>query len=70
VRVKADLRNEKLGFKIREAQMEKVPYMLVIGDQEMQAGTVAPRHRNGQTLAPMGVEAFARLVKESGDQFQ
>jgi threonyl-tRNA synthetase len=64
VRVQLDLRNEKLGFKIREAQLEKVPYMLVIGDQEMAAGTVAPRHRSGKNLEPMTPADFARFVAE------
>jgi threonyl-tRNA synthetase len=64
VRVQLDLRNEKLGFKIREAQLEKIPYMLVIGDQEMAAGTVAPRHRSGKNLDPMTPADFARFVAE------
>ncbi|HKL24969.1 MAG TPA: threonine--tRNA ligase [Desulfuromonadales bacterium] len=64
VRVQADLRNEKLGFKIREAQVEKVPYMLVIGDQEMEAGTLSPRHRSGKTLDAMTPEAFADFIRE------
>lgn len=64
VRVQADLRNEKLGFKIREAQMEKVPYMLVIGDQEMAAGTLAPRHRSGNTLEAMTPDEFIRFIQE------
>jgi threonyl-tRNA synthetase len=64
VRVQADLRNEKLGFKIREAQMEKVPYMLVIGDVEMEAGTVSPRHRSGTTLDLMSPDEFVAFVKE------
>ena len=59
IRVTADLRNEKLGRKIREAQLEKIPYMLVIGDQEVAAGTVAPRLREqGRTLEPMAVPDF------------
>ncbi len=70
VRVQVDLRNEKLSFKIREAQMEKIPYMLVIGDKEMASGTVAPRHRSGQTLEPMAPAEFARLVAEECRQYQ
>ncbi|MDT8440828.1 MAG: threonine--tRNA ligase [Desulfuromonadales bacterium] len=69
VRVQVDLRNEKLGFKIREAQMEKIPYMLVIGDQEMAAGTVAPRHRSGESLEPMAPAAFARFLEEECRQY-
>lgn len=69
VRVQKDLRNEKLGFKIREAQMEKVPYMLVIGDKEMESGTVAPRHRSGKTLDPMTPEEFIRFVQDECRQY-
>jgi threonyl-tRNA synthetase len=58
VRVEADLRNEKLGFKIREAQLQKVPYMLVIGDKEVESGNVAPRTRSGKDLGQMSVDAF------------
>jgi threonyl-tRNA synthetase len=64
VRVQSDLRNEKLGFKIREAQMEKVPYMLVIGDQEVSAGTVTARHRSGDNLDPMTPAAFITFIQE------
>jgi threonyl-tRNA synthetase len=69
VRVQADLRNEKLGFKIREAQMEKVPYMLVIGDQEMAAGTVTARHRSGENLEPMTPADFVQFIQEECRQF-
>ena len=64
VRVQVDLRNEKLGFKIREAQVEKVPYMLVIGDKEVADGTLSPRHRSGETLVAMTPEEFAAFVQE------
>ncbi len=57
-RVQVDDRSEKLGYKIREAQVQKVPYMLVIGDKEMQAGGVAVRHRHAGDLGVMTVEAF------------
>ena len=69
IRVQADLRNEKLGFKIREAQMEKVPYMLVIGDQEMAAGTVAPRHRSGESLKAMTPAEFIDFIQTECQQF-
>jgi len=69
VRVQVDLRNEKLSFKIREAQMEKIPYMLVIGDKEVAAGTVAPRHRSGKNLEPMSPGDFARLIAEECRQY-
>jgi len=63
VRVELDLRNEKLGFKIREAQMAKIPYMLVIGDREMETQTVAPRFRDGKSLDAMSVLDFVSLVQ-------
>ncbi len=69
IRVQADLRNEKLGFKIREAQMEKVPYMLVIGDQEVAAGTVAPRHRSGESLEAMTPAEFIALIQAECQQY-
>ncbi len=69
IRVQKDLRNEKLGFKIREAQMEKIPYMLVIGDKEMEEGTVAPRFRSGKNLDPMTVEQFIDFVKDECSQY-
>ena len=64
VRVELDLRNEKLGFKIREAQMAKIPYMLVIGDREMEEQTVAPRYRDGKNLAAVTAVDFAGFVAE------
>jgi threonyl-tRNA synthetase len=70
VRVKLDLRNEKLGFKIREAQFEKIPYMLVIGDKEMADGTVSPRFRSGQNLSPMTPEAFEQFVLDECKQYR
>jgi threonyl-tRNA synthetase len=69
IRVQKDLRNEKLGFKIREAQMEKVPYMLVVGDKEMTGGTVAPRHRSGRNLDPMSPAEFVRFVQDECRQY-
>jgi threonyl-tRNA synthetase len=70
IRVKKDLRNEKLSFKIREAQQEKIPYMLIIGDQEMADGTVTPRFRTGKNLAAMIPEAFVKLVGEECAEFK
>ncbi|MFI5288527.1 MAG: threonine--tRNA ligase [Polyangia bacterium] len=66
LRVDLDLTNDKLGAKIRRAQLEKIPYMLVLGDKEVAAGTVSPRARDGQQLPPMDLESFAdRLVAEA-----
>ena len=61
-RVKADLRNEKIGFKIREHTLNKVPYLIVIGDKEMENKTVAVRTRTGEDLGTMPVEAFVELL--------
>ena len=70
IRVEGDFRNEKLGFKIREAQMQKTPYMLVIGDREVASGQVSPRQRDGQNLGSIDVEAFIALVRERCASFQ
>ena len=64
VRAEVDLRNEKIGFKIREAQMMKIPYMLVIGDKEAENGTVAVRSRKEGDLGSMPVDAFADKIVE------
>ena len=66
-RVTVDYRNEKIGKKIREAQMEKVPYMLVVGDRDMENGTVSPRHRADGDLGAMSMEAFTALLKDVVD---
>ncbi len=58
LRAELDMRNEKMGYKIREAQMDKVPYMLVIGDKEAEQGVVAVRHRKDGDLGTMTMEAF------------
>jgi len=56
--------NEKLGYKIRQAQMQKIPYMLVIGDKEVAAGAVAPRMRDGQNMGSMPVDKFIALLQD------
>ncbi len=63
IRAEADLRNEKLGFKIREAQLKKIPYQLVVGDKECADGKVAPRKRGGETLDPMPIDEFIKLLE-------
>jgi len=70
IRVEKDLRNEKLGFKIREAQVAKVPYMLVVGDNEMESETVAPRYRTGKSLDPMSVADFVQHVQDECSQYR
>ncbi|WP_025852506.1 threonine--tRNA ligase [Paenibacillus ehimensis] len=63
IRVEADLRSEKLGYKIREAQLEKVPYMLVLGENEQSSGTVAVRKRGEGDLGPMQVQELAERLR-------
>lgn len=62
LRVELDARDEKLGYKIREAQLEKVPYMLVLGDQEQNNGTVSVRGRAESTQIPLSVQEFIQLL--------
>ena len=64
VRVETDLRNEKIGYKIREAQMQKIPYMLVVGDKEAEAGTVSVRTRAGVDLGAMPLDEFMAKIGE------
>jgi len=61
-RVTADLRNEKIGFKIREHTLQRVPYLLVVGDREQEGGTVAVRTRGGEDLGTMSLEAFSERL--------
>jgi threonyl-tRNA synthetase len=66
-RAEVDGRNEKIGKKIREAQLEKVPYMLVVGDRDMENGTVSPRHRADGDLGAMSFDDFVAMLKEVVD---
>ena len=66
-RVEVDGRNEKIGKKIREAQLEKIPYMLVVGDRDMEAGTVSVRHRAQGDLGAMTLEAFSAMLRQAVD---
>jgi len=67
-RVEADLRNEKIGFKIREAEKLKIPYMLVVGDKEVQSGMVAVRGRSGTNHGSMPIEQFLELIRTDTNQ--
>jgi len=67
-RVKADLRNEKIGFKIREHTLQKIPYLLVVGDKEVEAGSVAVRDRTGNDLGVMTIDEFSVLLQQDIDQ--
>ena len=66
-RVTVDTRSEKIGKKIRDAQMEKIPYMLVVGDRDIEAGTVSPRHRADGDLGAMTLDAFTAVLKDVVD---
>ena len=63
-RVMSDLRNEKIGFKIREHTIQRIPYLLVVGDTEVESGTVAVRTRHGEDLGSMDLKAFTTLLAE------
>lgn len=60
----SDLRNEKIGFKIRERTLERIPFMLVVGDKEMQSGTVNVRTREGENLGSMSLDGFVQILNE------
>lgn len=64
IRAQVDGRNEKIGYKIREAQVQKVPYMLIVGDQEVAEGKISVRKRDHQETANMSVEAFAEQMRD------
>lgn len=70
VRVEKSFSNEKLGYKIREAQMQKTPYMLVIGDREMAEDAVSPRQRDGNNLGSMSVTDFINIIQERNRNYQ
>jgi threonyl-tRNA synthetase len=63
IRVERDFRNEKLGLKVREAQLMKIPYMLVVGSREEESNTISPRTRGGEQLRPMKIEEFVAMVE-------
>ena len=67
LRAECDLRNEKIGFKVREAQMQKIPYMLVLGDREADEGTVSVRTRSGETLGAIKQEDLIKDLKKEND---
>jgi len=68
IRIEKDLRNEKLNYKIREAQMAKIPYMLIIGEKEKADGTVTVRMRDGKNLPPMNIDEFSEKIEEETRQ--
>ena len=60
----SDLRNEKIGFKIREHSMQRYPYILVVGDREVENNQISVRRRGGEDLGSMSVEALIKLIKQ------
>ncbi len=70
LRVEVDSRSEKIGYKIREAQLEKIPYMFIVGDKDIEAGTVSVRHRKEGDLGAMKLEEFLAMAKEEIDTKQ
>lgn len=58
----SDLRNEKIGFKIRERTLERIPFMLVLGDKEVESGTVNVRTREGENLGSMSLDEFVKVL--------
>lgn len=64
MRVEVDSRSEKIGYKIREAQLEKVPYMFIIGDKDVEANTVSVRHRKNGDLGAMQLDEFVQKALE------
>ena len=64
IRAEVDTRNEKLGFKVREAQLAKIPYILVVGDKEVEARSVNVRLRTGENLGVKSLDEVAALVQE------
>jgi len=67
IRVEQDLRNEQLGYKIREAQLMKIPCMLIVGAREKEGNTVTVRRRDGENLPPMSVEEFINIVRRESE---
>ncbi len=65
IRAFSDLRNEKIGFKIRERTLERIPFLLVMGDKEVESGSVSVRTREGKNLGVMSTEAFIELVNKA-----
>ena len=64
IRVISDLRNEKIGFKIREHTLKRIPYMVVVGDREMEENTIAVRNQGGDDLGVMQIDEFVNLVND------
>ena len=70
IRVELDDRNEKIGYKIREAQLQKVPYMLIIGDKEIESNSVGVRSRKDGDIGSMSFDDFSNKIKEEIETFK
>jgi len=70
IRVELDDRQEKIGYKIREAQLQKIPYMIILGDKEVEANAVGVRSRKAGDIGQMGIEDFINKVKEEMEKFE
>ena len=69
IRVEVDDRNEKIGYKIREAQLQKIPYMLVVGDKEVEANAVGVRSRSDGDIGAMPINEFVKKIVEEVENF-
>ena len=70
IRVELDEREEKIGYKIREAQLQKIPYMLIIGDKEVEANAVGIRSRSDGDIGAMGLEDFISKIKKEVEEYK
>jgi threonyl-tRNA synthetase len=64
IRVKIDLRNEKIGFKIREHSMQRVPYLVIVGDKELEDQTITVRTQKGEDLGSLSISQFTERLKQ------
>jgi len=67
IRVDSDFRSEKIGYKIREGQLQKIPYLIILGDKEVEAGTIAVRHRKQGDLGAMALDEFSGKIRKEID---
>jgi threonyl-tRNA synthetase len=70
IRAISDLRNEKIGFKIREHTLKRIPYMLVVGDKEKESGQVAVRTRKGEDLGSVKLEEFIASIQQDIQEYR
>jgi threonyl-tRNA synthetase len=68
IRVELDLRSEKIGYKIREAQLQKIPYMIILGDKEVESGNITVRDRKSGDLGAMNLKDFTTKVMDEVDK--